>query len=106
MLHTTIYTNQDIWLQVSRLFDRRPKHMVVRIIGLYLYELTPSSRSQMSMFDDVAKADYLTKAVDEINDFYGQFTVYAADTLTGTKTVKQKIPFGGTEYFDLLLKRA
>ncbi|HEX8227537.1 MAG TPA: hypothetical protein VF572_06745 [Candidatus Saccharimonadales bacterium] len=106
MLHATIYTNQDIWLQVSRLFDRRPKHMVVRIMGLYLYELTPSTRSQMSMFDDVEKADYLTKAMDEINDFYGQFTVYAADTLTGTQTVKQKIPFGGTEYFDLLLKRA
>ncbi|GEM_PF-56849 len=106
MLHTTIYTNQDIWLQVSRLFDRRPGHMVVRIMGLYLYELTPSTRSQLSMFDDVEKADYLTKAMDEINDFYGSFTVYSADTLTGTRHVKQKIPFGGTEYFELLLKRA
>ena len=105
MLKTTIYTNQDIWLQVSRLFDRRPKHMVVRVMGLYLYELTPSTRSQLSMFDDVEKADYLTKAMDEINDFYGSFTVYSADSLTGTRTVKQKIPFGGTEYFELLLKR-
>lgn len=106
MLRQTIYSNQDIWLQVSRLFDRRPKHMVVNIMGLYLYELTPSSRSQLSMFDDVEKADYLTKAMDEINDFYGNFTIYAADTLTGTQNVKQKIPFGGTEYFELLLKRA
>lgn len=44
--------------------------------------------------------------VFQINDFYGNFTVFTADTLTGTKTVKQKIPFGGTEYFELLLKRA
>jgi hypothetical protein len=58
------------------------------------------------MFDDVSKADYLTKAMDEINDFYGTFTVFSADTLTGTRNVKQKIPFGGTEYFELLLKRA
>lgn len=106
MLRMPIYTNQDIWLQVSRLFDKRPKHMVVRCMGLYLYELTPSTRSQLSMFDDVTKADYLTKAMDEINDFYGSFTVFSADTLTGTRHVKQKIPFGGTEYFDLLLKRA
>jgi DNA polymerase-4 len=106
MLHQTIYTNQDIWLQVSRLFDRRPKHMIVNIMGVYLYELTPSTRSQLSMFDDVEKADYLCQAMDEINDFYGQFTVYSADTLTGTQNVQQKIPFGGTEYFDLLLKRA
>lgn len=100
------YTNQDIWLHVSRLFDHRPKHMVVRTMGVYLYKLEPSSRSQLSMFDDVSKADYLSRAVDEINDFYGSFTVYSADTLTGTKHVKQKIPFGGTEYFELLLKRA
>jgi DNA polymerase-4 len=105
MYKSTFYTNQDIWERVSRLFDHRPKHMVVQMIGIYLYQLTPSTRSQMSMFDDVQKADYLTKAMDEINDFYGSFTVFAADTLTGKRNVKQKIPFGGTEYFELLLKR-
>ncbi len=106
MLRMPIYTNQDIWLQVSKLFDKRPKHMIIRSMGLYLYQLEPSTRSQLSMFDDVLKAGYLTKAMDEINDFYGSFTVFSADTLTGTRNVKQKIPFGGTEYFNLLLKRA
>lgn len=106
MFRSTFYTNEDIWEKISRLFDHRPKHMAVRTMGLYLYEITPSTRSQLSMFEDVTKADYLTKAVDEINDFYGSFTVFSADTLEGTRHVKQKIPFGGTEYFDLLLKRA
>lgn len=106
MCKMTFYNDQDIWLQVSKLFDHRPKHMMIRTMGLYLYELTPSTRSQLSMFDDVVKANYLGQTVDEINDFYGSFTVFSADTLTGTKTVKQKIPFGGTEYFELLLKRA
>lgn len=106
MLKVPIYTTQDIWLHVSTLFDRRPKHMVVRMMGLYLYQMTPSTRSQLSMFEDVRRADYLTKAMDEINDFYGSFTLFSADTLVGSRNVKQKIPFGGTEYFDLLLKRA
>jgi len=106
MFHMPFYTDADIWLHVSRLFDHRPKHMDVRTMGMYLYELTPSTRSQLSLMDDVIKAGEITKAVDEINDFYGSFTVFTADTLTGTKTVKQKIPFGGTEYFELLLKRA
>jgi DNA polymerase-4 len=106
MLHCTFYTDADIWLHVSRLFDHRPKHMVIRTMGLYLYELTPSTKSQLSMFDDVTKAGDLTTCVDEINDFYGHFTLFTADTLTGTKNVRQKIPFGGTEYFELLLKRA
>ena len=106
MHRSTFYTNQDIWERVSRLFDRRPKHMVVRTMGLYLYELTPSTRSQLGLFDDIIKKDYLTQAMDEINDFYGAFTVFSADTLVGTRNVKQKVPFGGTEYFELLLKRA
>lgn len=106
MLHTTFYTDADIWRYVSRLFNHRPKHMVIRTMGVYLYELTPSTRSQLSLLDDVTKAGELTKAIDEINDFYGSFTIFSADTLTGTRNVKQKIPFGGTEYFELLLKRA
>jgi hypothetical protein len=75
-------------------------------MGMYLYQLEPSKKSQLSLLDDIAKAGDLTQAVDEINDFYGNFTVFSADTLTGTRNVKQKIPFGGTEYFELLLKRA
>lgn len=106
MFKTTFYSNQDIWERISRLFDRRPKHMTVRTMGLYLYQLTPSSRSQLGLLDDVAKKNDLTKAMDEINDFWGSFTLFSADTLIGKKNVKQKIPFGGTEYFDLLLKRA
>jgi DNA polymerase-4 len=106
MHKAAFYTNEDIWLYVSRLFDRRPKHMVVRMIGVYLYQLSPSTRSQLSMFDDAAKADYLTQAIDEINDYFGIFTIFSADTLAGKRNVKQKIPFGGTEYFELLLKRA
>ena len=98
------YANDAIWERVSRLFDNRPKHMEVRTMGLYLYYLEPSSRSQLDLFGDETRSRYLSDAIDEINDFYGTFTVYSADTLTGTRNIKQKIPFGGTEYFELLLK--
>lgn len=98
------YSNEMIWERVSRLFDGRPKHMAVRTMGLYLYNLEPSNKSQMDLFGEEARTRELTDAVDEINDFYGTFTVYSADTLTGTRHIKQKIPFGGTEYFELLLK--
>lgn len=100
------YSNQDIWEKVSALFDRRPKEMDLSMIGIYLYQLEPSSKSQASLFESVEKKRYLTESIDEINDFWGSFTIFSADTLTGTRVVKQKIPFGGTEYFDLLLKRA
>lgn len=56
------------------------------------------------MFEDISKIGDLTKAMDEINEFYGKMTLHMATTLEGKKIIKQKIPFGGTEYFELLLK--
>ena len=100
---TTFYTNQEIYRRAMELFNQRP-HGVVRTIGIYCYNLMPSSRNQLGLFEDVAKKDWLVKAVDEINDFYGIFTVYSANSLEGKKIIKQKIPFGGTDYFELLLK--
>lgn len=105
MYQTPCYTNEAIWDRVVELFNKRPKMLRARIIGVYLYQLEPSRRNQISLLEDTKKAEYLTDAVDEINDFYGSFTVHSADSLIGTKNVKQKIPFGGTEYFNLLLKR-
>lgn len=105
MYKTTYYTNQEIYRRALEQFNSLPRGAIVQTIGLYCYMLTPSSRSQLSMFEDVQKEDWLTKSMDEINDFYGAFTVYTANSLTGKQIIKQKIPFGGTEYFDLLLKR-
>lgn len=105
MYKTTYYTNQEIYRRALEQFNTIPSGAIIQTIGLYCYMLTPSSRSQLSMFEDVQKEDWLTKSIDEINDFYGSFTVYTATSLEGKKLIKQKIPFGGTEYFDLLLKR-
>jgi DNA polymerase-4 len=105
MYKTTYYTNQEIYRRALEQFNNIPSGAIIQTIGLYCYMLTPSSRSQLSMFEDVQKEDWLTKSIDEINDFYGSFTVYTATSLEGKKMIKQKIPFGGTEYFDLLLKR-
>ncbi len=105
MYKSTFFTDQDIWGKALELFNKRPKHMVIGTLGIYLYQLTPSDRSQMSMFEDVSKKEWLTRAVDEINDFYGIFTVHSADSLNGKRLIRQKIPFGGTDYFQLLLKR-
>ena len=80
--------------------------MKLQTMGITCYQLTPSARSQISLLEQVNKEEELTTAVDEINERYGTFKIYHANALAGTKTVKQKIPFGGTKYFELLLKQA
>ena len=106
MFKSSFYTNSEIYRRAMEVFNKRPSGAIVRTIGVYCYGLEASTRSQMSIFDDVEKKEWLTKAMDEINDFYGAFTVHSAETIAGKKIIKQKIPFGGTDYFELLLKRA
>jgi DNA polymerase IV len=105
MYKSTFFSNQDVWKRARELFNERPKHLKAQTIGIYLYQLTPNTRSQLNMFEDVSRMEWLTEAVDEINELYGTFTVHSADSLLGKSLIKQKIPFGGTQYFDLLLKR-
>ena len=100
---TPFYTNQEIYRKAMEQFNKRP-HGTVKMIRIYCYNLVPSGRNQTSLFEDTVKKEWLTKAVDEINEFYGIFTVYSAGSLDGKKVIKQKIPFGSTDYFNLLLK--
>ena len=105
-LEQPFYTNQETYRRALELFNSRPPGETVQTLGIYCYGLTPSSRSQLSLLENVEKQDWLTKAMDEINDVYGAFSIHSATTIEGKKVIKQKIPFGGTEYFELLLKRA
>lgn len=105
MFKTTFYTNQEVYRRAMELFNMRPKGTATTM-GIYCYGLEPSKASQLGLFEDVAKLGDLTKSMDEINERFGMFTVHLAGTLDGKQVIKQKIPFGGTEYFELLLKRA
>jgi DNA polymerase-4 len=106
MFKTTFYTDRSVYERALLLFNQRPKNLVVGVMGITCYQLTPSNRAQASIFDDVNREEWLTDAVDEINERYGGFVISSANSLNSKHIVRQKIPFGGTKYFELLLKRA
>ncbi len=106
MFSSTFYTDKEVYRRALSLFNQRPKHMLVQTMGITCYQLSPSTRNQQSIFESVNKEEWLTQAVDDINERYGGFVVCSANSLDGKMLVKQKIPFGGTKYFELLLGRA
>ena len=61
--------------------------------------------SMMSILEDVNKEIYLTEAMDELNQRYGNYTVTFASSLGASREIKQKIPFGSTRYFELLIQQ-
>jgi hypothetical protein len=73
-------------------------------MGITCYQLKPTSRNQISLFDEINRQDRLTSAIDDLNSRYGNFIVGSTDVAKSHSIVKQKIPFGGVKYFELLLQ--
>jgi DNA polymerase-4 len=102
---TSFYTDKEIYVRALYLLNKRPRTPVTTI-GVTCYNLSPTKRHQASLFDQKNKEEWLTQAVDEINERFDLFMVHSLNSLEGKKIVRQKIPaFGGNRYFQLLLKR-
>ncbi|MBW3568668.1 hypothetical protein KY385_00870 [Candidatus Parcubacteria bacterium] len=106
MYRTSFYTDREVYVRALYLFNQRPRAKVTTI-GVTCYQITPTRRSQASLFEENNRQEWLTEAVDEINERYDLFMIHSLNSLAGKRIVRQKIPaFGGSSYFDLLLKRA
>ncbi|HUD06754.1 MAG TPA: hypothetical protein VMR34_02605 [Candidatus Saccharimonadales bacterium] len=103
---SSFFTNAEVYRRALLLFNHRPLDAKPKEIGVTCYNLVPSNRSQMSLLEEVNKQNWLTQAVDRINEDFGEFTVTYANSLTSKEIIRQKIPFGSTRYFELLLNRA
>lgn len=106
MFKSCFFTNAEVHRRATLLFNRRPRDSFEREIGISCYGLTPSNVNQLSLLDEVNREVWLTEAIDTINSQFGEFTITFAASLNAKGTVKQKIPFGTTRYFDLLCNRA
>ncbi len=100
----SFYTDKQIYSRAKKMFDTRPKHLIIAATGITCFMLEPSNRDQRSLFEEINKEDLLTFAIDEINERYGTFMICSLNSLEGKKRVKQKIPFGSVNYFDILLR--
>ena len=106
MFKSNFFSNAEVYRRAILLYNRRPLGDWPREIGVTCYQLAPSSQSQLSLLEEVNREVWLTEAVDRINEQFGEFTVTFAASLQAKSIVKQKIPFGSTRYFELLLNQA
>ncbi len=106
MFKSTFFSNAEVHRRAQLLFNRRPRDDYVREIGVTCYRLEASDRNQVSLLEEVNRENWLTEAVDQINQQYGDFTVTFAGSFPSRGVVKQKIPFGTTRYFELLCRQS
>ncbi len=103
MFKSSFFSDHDIYTKALYVFNQRP-NLTVQTIGITCYQLQKTSRNQLSLLDQINQTNNLTSAIDTINHQYGNFQITTANTLKVQDKIKQKIPFGSIEYFDLLLE--
>lgn len=98
LLEVPFSSNQTIYEIAKDLFTYAPDGIVE--IGAHCYSLTDSEQldRQMLLFNDDMVKDKLSSMMDNINNTYGERTIFSASTLDTNNKVKQKIPFGSTRY--------
>ena len=72
-----------------------PLRKPVRNLAVSCFELSQSHATQLELFEDVAKKEQLTQALDSINERYGDYVITPALMLGTEQNVPDRIAFGG-----------
>jgi len=97
-IKSTMYATQDIFKQAIVLFNQQPHKKVVTNLTITVYDLANSDYLPKSLFE-VGKTDVIerSKAFDEVNDRYGEFTLMPATMLDIKDIIPDRIAFGGAQ---------
>lgn len=89
-----IFDGRDIFTHAASIFERiRPKGWQFKLIGVTVANLRPIS-GQLSIFGHREENRRLVKALDAINEKYGDFTVCRVPILAAGKVFRDSVGFG------------
>jgi DNA polymerase-4 len=92
---TTLYSTQDIYLQVVKLLRQVQIPAKVTHINIAVFDLVPATPIQLGLFDGTQlDTRSLARASDKINDRYGEFTVVPASMANMKDVIIKRVPFG------------
>jgi DNA polymerase-4 len=103
---SSFFTNNEIYRRATLLFNKHPNLDYIREMGVSCYLLETSNTNQVSILEEVNREVWLTEAIDEVNQRFGNHTITFAISADAKTKIKQKIPFGSTRYFELLCQHA
>ncbi len=90
-----LYSTQDIYLAIMRLF--RLAEIPARLvhINIAVFDVMPATPVQIGLFDGTRlDTRSLAYASDKINDRYGEFTLIPAQMANMQDTIIKRVPFG------------
>lgn len=90
MQSTIAHTNDGLdifnacWTSFYKLWDGKP----IRLVGVSISNLRPTTPQNMSLLEEIQRREVITRALDKINNRYGEFTLQRG-ILLGSKNIRR-----------------
>ena len=94
-----LFNSRDIYKEITALFLKSPMNPI-HTISVGVFSLVQSGNTQLYLFSDALKKESLTKAVDFLNNKWGNFVVSPASMLSKQKYVHDAVGFGRIRELD------
>jgi DNA polymerase IV len=85
-------TTREIYLKALRLLNQSGYKKQVRNLAVSVYDLIPHQSEQLGLF--ASRSHAVAKAMDKINDKYGEFVITPALMMGMDETIIDGIAFG------------
>jgi DNA polymerase-4 len=93
-----LYSTQDIYAAMQRLFNKQPHPGPVSKLGVSVFALEPTHPEQLELFEtSVTKHRRIAVALDTMNDRYGEFTLIPARMMQMEDQIIKRVPFGASK---------
>ena len=93
---TECFDSRELYQAATKLLAGSRLGTAVHTMSVSCFDLVEKQNTQLSLLDDRIKAEKFIRAVDEINERWGNFVMSPARMLGIGDYVKDRIGFGNT----------
>jgi len=95
-----VFDSRDIYRHVYRIYRHCPYRLPVSQLAVSCYNLEKYSSLQLSLTENLPKKESLVKAVDAVNEKWGQFVITPARMLGTSEIMPDRVAFGSARQLE------
>jgi len=101
-----LFDTRDIYKEAFRILLKSPCKKPVATMSVSCFNLSKRQDVQLELFEDVAKKENLTHAMDKINERWGSFVLTPGRMIQTEEAVPDRIAFGNVKELEEFTLRA
>ncbi len=99
-----LFDTRDIYKRAYQVLSNCPYRKPVRNLAVSCFNLVYKKSAQLELFEDIEKKKELSRAVDEVNDRWGEYVITPARMISARENVPDRIAFGGVKELEEFTK--